>query len=81
MNYFNEKEYDEEFKSVDIDLNIMDKILEKFNVPPRMLRYIYYRVTNLKSDGTNIYKCMNIVENELIKRDYEINKLIRESMK
>lgn len=78
---FNEKEFDEAFKGIDINLNIMNKILYKFNVPPLMLRHVYDRVIVLNSDGTNIYRCMNIVENELIKSDYEIKKLIREYSK
>ena len=78
-----EKEWEESFGDIEINEEIMSKIWEKASInPPSSLRKVYDQVFTLYCSSNNdLDKSIDLVLNELVKRDYEINKAIREYMR
>ena len=73
-----EKEWKESFDGLEINEEILSKIIEKASLNPSLLRKVYDKVFVLYySSNNNLDNSIDIVLNELCQRQYEIDKAIR----
>lgn len=77
------REWEEAFNGVEINEEILLKIWERASInPPSSLRKIYDKVFTLYfSSNNDLDKSIELVLDELVKKEYEINKAIREHMR
>jgi len=74
-----EREWKESFSDVEINEEILSKIMERAMLNPSLLRQVYDKVFALYySSNNDLNGSIDIVLNELVKKEYEFNKAIKE---
>ena len=77
-----EREWKESFDGLEINEEILSKIFEKAMLNPSLLRQVYDQVFILYySSNNDLNSSIDIVLNELVKKEYEFNKTVREYLR